>query len=105
MQLFGLDEDERVIAETAGAFAIKLPYRFVEVNPDGSLTIGNRIDLVEAPTGEPHTVSFKDKSGKTIANGDAVFTPYDHIGGGYALVPEIDGATSVNIDGLGTAKR
>jgi hypothetical protein len=92
-------------ATPPGAFAVKLPYRFVEVNPDGSLSIGNRIDLVEAPQGESHAVSFKDRAGNTIAKGDAVFTPYDHIGGGYALVPEIDGFTSVNIDGLGTAKR
>lgn len=95
-------------AETAtppSAFALKLPYRFVEVDADGALTVGQRIDLAEAPQGETHAVSFADKNGKIVGKGDAVFTPYDHIGGGYALVPDVGDFATVRIDGLGTAKR
>lgn len=96
---------QAAVATPPGAFAIKLPYRFVEVNPDGSLTMGNRIELLEAPQGETHDVQFKDANGKTVAKDVAVYTPYDHIDGGYALIPEVGDFATVKIDGLGTAKR
>lgn len=96
------------VAATAtppSAFAVKLPYRFVEIGPDGSLTMGDRIDLLEAPRGEEHAVAFEDASGKTVAKDVAVYTPYDHLDGGYALIPDVKNFTTVTIDGLGTAKR
>lgn len=96
---------QAMTATPPGAFAVKLPYRFVEVGPDGALTIGESIDLVEAPQGESHAVRFEDRAGRLVASGDAVFTPYDHLGGGYALVPEVGDYATLRIDGLGAAKR
>lgn len=95
-------------AETAtppGSFSVKLPYQFVEVSPEGTLSFGQQIKVAEAPTGEPRTVTFEDKNGKALGKGEAVFTPYDHIGGGYLLVPDDFDFASVNIDGMGRATR
>ncbi|MBX3227619.1 MAG: lipoprotein [Labilithrix sp.] len=93
-------------APPPGSFAVKHPFQFVEVSPDGELSFGERIKLAEEPTGDDtRAVTFEDANGKTISTGQAVFTPYDHVGGGYLLVPEDVEFSAVDIAGLGRATR
>ena len=64
------------------------PYRFVTVESDGSLTWGSNITLRSQPAGELHTVSYLAPNGTTLLTATGHYYAYDHLPGGYLLVPE-----------------
>ncbi len=63
-------------------------YRFVSVEADGSLTWGSTTTLRSRPSGELHTVSYLAADGRTLATATGHYYGYDHLPGGYLLVPE-----------------
>jgi hypothetical protein len=63
-------------------------YRFVNVAANGALSWGKTMVLQDAPLSEPHTLTYKDASGKVLATATGYYYPYDHLPGGYLLVPE-----------------
>lgn len=63
-------------------------YRFVEVNPDGSLTPGDTTQLVQRPFAEEHDVTYEAADGTSVGTATAHFYKYDHLPGGFLLVPE-----------------
>jgi hypothetical protein len=53
------------------------------VKANGALEVGDAFPVYGPMSGEQHTVTFDD--GHTATG---FYFPYDHIGGGYVLVPE-----------------
>jgi hypothetical protein len=58
-------------------------YRQIFVKADGSIEVGDAFPVYGPMAGEQHTVTFDD--GHTATG---FYFPYDHVGGGYVLVPE-----------------
>jgi len=58
-------------------------YRQIFVKADGTLTMGYAFPVYGPMDGQQHTVTFDDGHSAT-----GYFFPYDHIGGGYIMVPE-----------------
>jgi hypothetical protein len=86
----------------AFAFPTPQPYRFVNVAPDGALTWGSPVTLRARPWGEEHAVEFQRPDGTVVARATGHYYAYDHLPGGYVLVPEGPAvATHVAIAGLG----
>ena len=97
--------DRAARASTTGEPLQRAAYRFVEVGGDGSLVVGDRVELTEAPGGEPRTARIEDGSGKTVAETTAHFIEYDHLPGGFLFVPEqAAGFQNLSVDGLGRTR-
>jgi len=63
-------------------------YRFVNVENGGNLTWGDSITMRRAPMGEEHPMTFLAANGSVLATGVAHYYRYDHVPGGYLLVPK-----------------
>jgi hypothetical protein len=63
-------------------------YRFVDVAEDGSLSFGQTTTLTRAPNAEPHAVSYAAVDGSTLGTGTGHFYKYDHLPGGFMMIPE-----------------
>jgi hypothetical protein len=77
-------------------------YRWVTVEPDGSLSWGTELTLKTPPEGEPHTVYLRDATGAVIDSVTGRYYPYGgDLPGGYMLVP-VTGAdfSSIQITGM-----
>jgi hypothetical protein len=83
-------------ARATAAFTEPRPYRFVRVAGDGSLAWGRSITLARPPSGEAHTAEFASAEGAVIGREAAHFYAYDHLPGGYLLVPEATGAEAAS---------
>jgi len=70
-------------------------YRQIFVKTDGTLEVGDAFPVYGPMSGEQHTVTFDDGHSAT-----GFFFPYDHIGGGYVLVPEPAHFTSLKVQGF-----
>jgi hypothetical protein len=62
-------------------------YAWVNVAGDGTLTWGATVTVSRPVYGDPHTVSYLSGDGKTIKSVTGSYYSYDHLGGGYMLVP------------------
>jgi hypothetical protein len=70
------------------------PYRMVRVLEDGTATVGDRIDVNAPLFGEERTVSVTLSDGTTRSlTGN--YYGYDHVPGGYVMVPEAGKVTVV----------
>jgi hypothetical protein len=69
------------------SLALPTTYRFVEVQTDGTLRLGDEITLKERLYGEPHEVTYTDDAGHVVMKATGYFTAYDEIEGGTLLVP------------------
>jgi hypothetical protein len=67
-------------------------YRQIFVKADGTLIVGDAFPVNGPVAGEQHTVTFDDGHSAT-----GFYFPYDHIGGGYILVPEPAHFTSLKV--------
>jgi hypothetical protein len=78
-------------------------YRFVSVDPDGSVRWGERLPLEEPPTGARVEVARIDRAGRVVRRDEGAAYPFDHLGGGFLLVPDDDAADweAVRIDAAG----
>lgn len=63
-------------------------YRFVDVAADGSLSFGQTTTLTRAPNAEPHAVSYAAVDGSTLGTATGHFYKYDHLPGGFMMIPE-----------------
>jgi hypothetical protein len=89
----------------ANARGGKVAYRFAEVGADGALEIGDRVELADAPGGEPRRVVFEDGSGNAVAEDTAQLVEYDHLPGGFLFIPEQKlPFTRVSVDGVGRTR-
>ncbi|HEX4513175.1 MAG TPA: hypothetical protein VH054_06550 [Polyangiaceae bacterium] len=70
-------------------------YRQIYVKADGTLEVGDAYPVYGPMSGEQHTVTFDD--GHTATG---FYFPYDHIAGGYVLVPEPTHFTSLKVQGF-----
>jgi hypothetical protein len=70
-------------------------YRQIFVKANGTLEVGEAFPVYGPMSGEEHTVTFDD--GHTATG---FYFPYDHIGGGYVLVPEPAHFTSLKVQGF-----
>jgi len=64
------------------------PFRLVNVDSAGAMTLSDALELTEPPMGDPREVEWKDAAGRTVATETAHYYPYDHLPGGFMLVPE-----------------
>ena len=76
------------IAGLTTRFSAPQTYRFVTVNADGSLTAGDTTQLVQRPFAEEHDVTYEAADGTAVGTATAHFYKYDHLPGGFLLVPE-----------------
>jgi len=67
-------------------------YRQIFVKADGTLEVGDAFPVYGPMSGEQHTVTFDDGHSAT-----GFYFPYDHVGGGYVLVPEPAHFTSLQV--------
>jgi len=70
------------------------PYRMVRVLEDGTATVGDRIDVNAPLYGEERTVSVTLSDGTTRSLTGNYYA-YDHVSGGYVMVPEAGKVTVV----------
>jgi len=77
-------------------------FRLVRVRADGSLASStDSMDVDEPLFADPRAITFEDSSGKTLATTTGHFYPYDHLPGGFLLVPEAPkGSTAMTVKGL-----
>jgi hypothetical protein len=88
------------VQQRAVGFVAPQAYRFVSVDSRGGARWGQTTMLRRRPAGELHTVRYLAGDGKVIGTETGHFYGYDHLGGGFLLVPEAPaGATSVVIAG------
>jgi hypothetical protein len=78
----------------ANAFATPQPFHIVSVAADGTLAWGAALTLRARPWGDEHPVEFQRADGSVLATGIAHYYAYDHLPGGYLLVPEPPTATT-----------
>jgi len=84
-----------------GAFESPRPYRYVDVAEDGAVTWGETVTLRARPWGQVHEVTYHAPDGSIVHSDQGHFYPYDHLPGGYALVPEgPETAAGISIKGL-----
>ncbi len=69
-------------------FVAPKSYRFVQVAADGSLSWGEPVVLRAQPYAEPHEVTFEAQSGAPVSTATAHYYKYDHLPGGFLIVPE-----------------
>jgi hypothetical protein len=75
-------------------------YRFVSLDAQGNARWGKSTTLTRRPSGELHTVSFLASDGTTLGTETGHLYRYDHLAGGFLLVPEGPaGTASVRIAG------
>lgn len=70
-------------------------YRQIFVKGDGSLEVGDAFPVYGPMSGEEHTVTFDDGHSAT-----GFYFPYDHVHGGYVLVPEPARFSSLQVKDL-----
>jgi hypothetical protein len=78
-------------------------YRWVTIQPDGSLKWGTELTLATPPDGEPHTVYLRDATGAVMETVTGRYYPYaGDLPGGYMLVP-VTGVdfSSMHLSGFG----
>jgi hypothetical protein len=63
-------------------------FRFLNVAPGAAPSWGSEISLRHHPAGEERTVTFYGADGSIVGTGVAHYFRYDHLAGGYLLVPE-----------------
>jgi hypothetical protein len=63
-------------------------YRFADVGADGVIHWGTPIEMQRPPMGESHAALYLAADGTTVATETAHFYAYDHLPGGFLLVPE-----------------
>jgi len=93
--------------DRSGAPALA-PYRIVRIAADGALSWRGEARSLrpEDAGGEARPARFLDGSGAEVATAIARVTRYDHLGGGFALVPLPSAAfASVVLDGVGALGR
>jgi hypothetical protein len=71
-----------------GQFPKPVPYRFLVVDDKGNASWGDRVSLKERPMSEEHTVSYFDAHGNTVETVMGHYWQYDHLPGGFMLVPD-----------------
>jgi hypothetical protein len=76
---------------------VERPYRFLNVRKDGSVDWGRETPLSTPPRGEAHTVTFLGANGAALGTATAAFYRYDHLAGGYLLVPNDAPAGTVKV--------
>jgi hypothetical protein len=82
-------------------FVTPRTYRYVDVAADGTLTWGDTVTLRAMPSGELHDISWESADGAVQVTATGHYYRYDHVGGGYLLVPEgPQSASRVAIRGL-----
>jgi hypothetical protein len=91
-------------AEMVGGFEQVRTFRFVDVAPDGSLTMGQTIGLKREPAGPAHSATLTDANGNVVSTASAHYYKYDHIPGGFFLVQDNDAASTLVIDGHSVTK-
>ncbi len=62
-------------------------FRLITEQPDGTLTGGEQISLGDQPEVESQA-SFTDERGTVVHSAGAHFIPFDHVDGGFWVVPE-----------------
>jgi hypothetical protein len=74
----------------ARTFGFETPrsYRFADVGADGAIAWGTPIEMKHEPRGESHTATYLAADGTPIATETAHFYAYDHLPGGFMLIPE-----------------
>lgn len=91
-----LFERMRTLAAATGQSRIAGPttsgasqsYRMVDVAADGTMTMGQPVAVQTSLGGEARAVRFLSDSGAEVATGEARYYAYDHLPGGFMLVPE-----------------
>ncbi len=71
-------------------------YRFVDVAEDGTLSWGEPVSLREEPVADPRPVTFEGSDGAPVATAIAHYYKYDHLPGGFLVVPD-GGASFTNL--------
>ncbi len=96
----------RWMTQDNGASVIQSPtptiYRQIVVHGDGSLAVGQSFPIYGIVAGKEHAVTYEDASGTHTVTGH--YYPYDHIPGGYLLVPEPAHWTSVIVPDFGKSR-
>jgi hypothetical protein len=69
----------------------------IDVAEDGTLTWGERVPLRTSLGGELRTVRFLSDGGQQITTGEARYYKYDHLPGGFLLVPDGAPATATRL--------
>jgi hypothetical protein len=91
---------------TTGQLDSPAEYRYVNIGADGALSWGETITLGTRPGGAARELSWLGADGAVVATGTAHVYTYDHLPGGYALVPEgPSGASRAEIRALGALAR
>lgn len=81
-------------------FPTPQPYRFVTIDGSGNAKWGQPTRLNDEPMTAKHTVTLLDQSGAIVGSATGAYWQYDHLPGGFMLVPEPpSGVTSVKIAG------
>ena len=62
-------------------------FRLITEQPDGTLTGGEQITLADQPEVES-SATFTDEQGTAVHTAGAHFIPFDHVDGGFWVVPE-----------------
>jgi hypothetical protein len=70
-----------IIGATPGKF------RMITEHPDGTLTGGEQVTLAEQPDVESQA-TFTDERGSVVHTAGAHFIPFDHVDGGFWVIPE-----------------
>lgn len=88
-------------AKSSSGPAVAASYRMVAVGADGEIASVQSITLDEEPQGESRPLTYLAGNGAAIGAGVAKFYRYDHLEGGFYVVPE-GGVTvsAVRIPGL-----
>jgi len=86
-----------------GGVSESYDFRFVQVEGDGKLTWGEDVTLHELPMTDTKTLTWESSDGKPIGTATGYFYAYDHLPGGYLLVPKGPaGYSTMRVSGLGT---
>jgi hypothetical protein len=84
-RMFGLAKGA---AQSRRGAAPSTSYRVVDVAEDGTLTWGQPVTLRSAPGGQIKTARYLGASGQEVSRGEVFYYDYDHLPGGFMLVPE-----------------
>jgi hypothetical protein len=72
-------------------------YRLVDVAEDGTLTWGDSVPVRTRLGGELRTARFLTEAGQQLGTADARYYKYDHLPGGFLLVPDGAPATATRV--------
>lgn len=62
-------------------------YRMVQIDENGTLTWGNNVTVRSPMFGDEKTISYLGSDGQTLETRKGYYYAYDHLPGGYMLVP------------------